>query len=121
MGLETHGVSKQDIEAVSAAYRRFADVEVRGRSPLYEAFARAIAGDIELLERVAELPPHKRQPNLLLAAVRHVAGLAPDPAAFRRTALERWSDVRPIMLARSTQTNEPGRCATLLPLLARLS
>jgi hypothetical protein len=106
---------------VAAAYQRFADVEVRDRSPIYEAFARGVAGDAELLERLADLPTHKRQPNLLLAAVRHVAGLARDPVAFRRTALARWPEVRAVMLARSTQTNEPGRCATLLPLLARLA
>jgi hypothetical protein len=113
-------MSGQDIEAVGAAYRRFADVEARGRSSLYESFARDVARDAELLERVADLPPHKRQPNLLFAAVRHIAGLAPDPVAFRRAALTRWSEVRAVMLARSTQTNEPGRCATLLPLLAGL-
>jgi hypothetical protein len=112
--------AKPDIEAASANYKRFADVEAQGRSPLYEAFARGVAGDGELLARLADLPSHKRQPNLLFAAVRHVAGLAPDPVAFRRTALERWSEVCAVMLARSTQTNEPGRCATLLPLLARL-
>jgi hypothetical protein len=113
-------MSKPGIEAVGATYKRFADVEARGRSPIYEGFARGVAGDAELLERVAELPPDKRQPNLLLAAVRHVAGLAADPAAFRRTALARWSEVQAVILARSTQTNEPGRCASLLPLLARL-
>jgi hypothetical protein len=113
-------VPDRNIAAVGAVYERFADVEARGRSPIYEGFARGVANDAELLERLADLPPHKRQPNLLLAAVRHVAGLAPDPAAFRRTALARWPEVRTVILARSTQTNEPGRCATLLPLLARL-
>ncbi|MBV8409345.1 MAG: DUF2332 domain-containing protein [Alphaproteobacteria bacterium] len=113
-------MSQQDIEAVGALYERFADVEARGRSPLYEGFARGVAADAELLGRIADLPSTKRQPNLLLAAVRHVAGLACDPTAFRRTALARWPEVRAVMLARSTQTNEPGRCATLLPLLACL-
>jgi hypothetical protein len=28
-----------------------------------------------------------------------------------------WKDLRPVMLERSTQTNEPARCAALLPLL----
>jgi hypothetical protein len=31
-----------------------------------------------------------------------------------------WKTVQAIMLERSTQTNEPARCATLLPLLMRL-
>jgi hypothetical protein len=119
--MDNRRVSDRNIAAVGAVYERFADVEARGRSPIYESFARGVAEDAELLERLADLPSHKRQPNLLLAAVRHLAGLAADAAAFRRTALARWPEVRAIMLARSTQTNEPGRCATLLPLLARLS
>jgi hypothetical protein len=28
-----------------------------------------------------------------------------------------WKDLRPVMFERSTQTNEPARCAALLPLL----
>lgn len=107
-------------DETAATYRRFADEEARGRSPLYEALARGVATDDELLGRLAALPRPKRQPNLLFAAVRHVAGLAPDWAAFRRAALGRWAEVRAVVLARSTQTNEPGRCAALLPVLARL-
>ena len=32
----------------------------------------------------------------------------------------RAEDIRAVMLERRTQTNEPGRCATLLPILSRL-
>src|SRR5215208_1289332 len=71
-------MSGHDIEAIAAAYVRFADTEARDRSPLYESFARAVAQDPELLLRLSRLPPHKRQPNLLLASVRHVTGLAAD-------------------------------------------
>lgn len=66
------------------------------------------------------MPPGKRQPNLLFAAVRHVAGVAPDWPAFLRVVLTRWSEIQAIMRSHSTQTNEPARCATLLPILARL-
>jgi hypothetical protein len=31
-----------------------------------------------------------------------------------------WDELKAVMLERSTQTNEPARCATLLPVLARL-
>jgi len=65
------------------------------------------------------LPP-KRQPNLLLAAARHVAGVARDWPTFRETVLARWTEIRAVMLNRSTQTNEPGRCAALLPVFACL-
>ena len=107
-------------DRIAAAYRRFADEEAQGRSALYEALARAIADDTALLTLLAAVPPPKRQPNLLLAAVRHVAGMPLAWPAFRDIALARWSEIRAIMLSRSTQTNEPGRCATLLPILARL-
>ena len=107
-------------DRIAAAYRRFAEEEVRGRSALYEALARAVADDSDLLTLLAALPPPKRQPNLLLAAVRHVAGEPLAWPAFRNTALARWHEVEATMLCRSTQTNEPGRCATLLPVLAHL-
>lgn len=105
----------------AAAYRRFAEVEARGRSPLYEALALGVAGDADLLALLDALPAPKRQPNLLLASVRHVArAVPPDWPSFRAIATTRWPEVRATMLARSTQTNEPGRCAALLPLLAAL-
>jgi hypothetical protein len=111
---------RSDLVQISAAYRRFADEEARGRSALYEMVARAIADDAEVLERLAMLAPAKRQPNLLLAAFRHAVGLPTGWAAFRETLLARWDAVRAVMLERSTQTNEPARCATLLPVLASL-
>jgi hypothetical protein len=57
---------------------------------------------------------------LLFAAVRHVCGLPSDWAQFRRWFFERRDEVIEVMIARRTQTNEPARCATLLPLLAML-
>jgi len=101
-------------------YRRFAACEVGGRSPLYEQLAGGVADDPELLAFLADLPPEKRQPNLLLAAVRYLAGVQPGYAAFRAVVLDRRGEVAATMLARRTQTNEPARCATLLPVLASL-
>ena len=73
-----------------------------------------------MLKFLAELPVEKQQPNLFLAALRHVAGTPRDWQTFH-ASLERHRDsIRATMLARRTQTNEPGRCATLLPLLAGL-
>src|SRR5262249_29701438 len=107
-------------EQIAAQYRRFAEIEARGRSPLYKALALGVAEDAFALEFLAGLPEAKRQPNLLLAAVRHVAGTARDWPAFRALLVERGAEVCTTMLARRTQTNEPGRCAALLPILARL-
>jgi hypothetical protein len=45
----------------------------------------------------------------------------PDSAAHLIEIVHRHADrIRAVMLVRSTQTNEPARCAVLLPLLARL-
>jgi hypothetical protein len=101
-------------------YRRFAEEEARGRLPLYEALALGVAADADILRFLLTLPEAKRQPNLLLAAVRHLFGLASGYDAFRRTVLEHPDTIRALMLARATQTNEPARCAVLLPALARL-
>jgi hypothetical protein len=66
------------------------------------------------------VPAEKRQPNLLFASVRYLLGLATDWPHFRQTLLTNANAVRSVMLAHSTQTNEPARCATLLPVLAQL-
>jgi len=105
---------------ISRAYLRFAEVEARGRSPLYDTLARGVAADPEIIAFLAALPKEKRQPNLLLAAVRHCCGTPGSWDEFRRAVINNVDAVREVMLARSTQTNEPARCATLLPVLARL-
>jgi hypothetical protein len=104
----------------ASTYRRFAAVEARTRSPLYEEFATGVAGDPDLLAFLDALPPEKRQPNLLFASVRYLTGLQPGYAPFRSAVLDRRDELAAVMLARRTQTNEPARCATLLPALALL-
>jgi hypothetical protein len=113
-------MSEPDCAALSVQYLRFAEAEVRGRSPLYEAVARAVAGDRATLGFLMTLPKEKRQPNLLLATMRHLFGTPYDWPQFRANLLANADAVRWVMLTRSTQTNEPARCATLLPVLARL-
>jgi hypothetical protein len=106
-------------QRVVEAYDRFAKVDGAGLSPVYEAWARVVAGDREIAVRLAALPEVKRQPNLLFTAVRVLYGLV-EPEAFRQVCHDRWAEIEAVMLARSTQTNEPGRCAGLLPVLASL-
>ncbi|HEY3618166.1 MAG TPA: DUF2332 family protein, partial [Candidatus Sulfotelmatobacter sp.] len=113
-------MNEKDFAETATRYRRFAEKEARGRSPLYEKFACCIAHDRELLKFLVELPGEKRQPNLLLAAVRHLFGTPGEWSQFRELLKSEWAAVRTIMLERSTQTNEPARCAALLPLLVRL-
>ncbi|MER6947454.1 DUF2332 domain-containing protein [Nonomuraea sp. NPDC000554] len=101
-------------------YRKFGEMEVRGHSPSYGQLCMGVGADAELLALIDTLPAAKRQPNLLFGAVRFLGGPVHDFGAFRIWVLKHWAEVSSEMLARSTQTNEPGRCATLLPLLARL-
>ena len=105
---------------IAAAYRSFAEIEAQGRSPLYRELANGVAADPELIEFLAGLPREKRQPNLLFASARCVFGTAADWGEFRRGLIGNRDAVGELMLRRSTQTNEPGRCAVLLPVLARL-
>jgi hypothetical protein len=108
------------LAGISHRYRRFADGEARRRSPLYERWARAIATDPTMLAFLASLPEPKRQPNLLFAAVRRLTGMPESFAALRAVVSEQGAALTELILARRTQTNEPARCATLLPALAAL-
>src|SRR6266511_467072 len=101
-------------------YRSFASMDAHGRSPLYEELAYGVAGDRDLIEMLSQLPPAKRQPNLLFAAARHIAGTPAGYPQFRQSVLDNRHAVIATMLARRTQTNEPARCAALYPLLASL-
>ena len=107
-----------DGQTTADNYLRFARLEAAGRSATYSALAEAVAGDPAILGFLDRLPRGKRQPNLLFAASRHVLGAVPDIESLRRLVDTRGPDLAAVMLERRTQTNEPGRCATLLPALA---
>lgn len=90
-------------------------------SPVIREWSAGIAGDPEVLALIEPLPRIKRQPNLVIAATRW-HGAQPGPyAGFREVLLSRWDAIRDTVLARSTQTNEVGRCATLLPAIAAVA
>lgn len=101
-------------------YRAFASREAAGSSPTYEWLALAVADDAGLVARLDTLPEDKRQPNLLFAAARLLDGPVSVPSAFLPWALESWEPLADTMRGRMTQTNEPRRCATLLPFLAAI-
>lgn len=113
------GNNDEALEKVRARYLAFAQGEAKGW-PLYQTMAVVIAHSEPLLRFIASLPPPKRQPNLVLAAVRHVYGTPRDLRHLEHLVERRGEELRAVIMARSTQTNEPGRCATLLPVLTRL-
>jgi hypothetical protein len=102
-------------------YRNFGTVDAPGSSPCYAEWSLGIAGDPELIRRIEQWPHNKRQPLLILAAARFLGAEISPFGAFREFLLARWNDVSRIVLSRATQTNEAGRCATLLPSLARIA
>ncbi|MEU8077943.1 DUF2332 domain-containing protein [Catellatospora citrea] len=104
----------------ASRYTDFALREARGVSPTYERLSLAIAADEQILALLATVPEPKRQPNLLFGVVRLLGGPVDDPAAFHDFTLAHWSAIEPELRTRATQTNESGRCALLLPVLASL-
>jgi hypothetical protein len=117
-------------------FQRFAEVECRGLSPLYETVSLAIARDLEMLDWIAGLIETRADPTLLFAAVHYVllsgvdgVGLAafypnladvpapPERAypAFRTLVDRERERLESLLTTRGTQTNEVNRCCYLLP------
>ena len=109
-----------ELAAIARRYERFATSEARGSSSIYEQLALAVASSFELLTFLQSVPSERRQPNLFLAAVRHVSGVPRDGSELKGIVRACASRIRDVILSRSTQTNEPARCAVLLPVLAGL-
>lgn len=109
-----------DLAEQYADFGRYAAAD----SACFGAWAAAVAEDPELLAWLATLPAGKAQPNLVLAAARWHGVPAPGPYDGLREALlgerDRSAAIRATILARSTQTNEVGRLATLVPAFASL-
>jgi len=105
---------------IAALYRWYAEVEAPGRSELFAQIAAAVAADAPTLDFLAAMPKPKWQPNLLIGAVRYLFGTPPDAAGFLELVRAHPDEIAAVMAVRRTQTNEPARCATLLPALARL-
>lgn len=107
-------------DPVAEGYRRFANVEALGVSSTYYEWAMEISDDPEILELISQLPGMKKQPNLVFAAARFAGAPVGEYDAFRRWLPEHWDATTEVIMMRSTQTNEAGRCAVLLPALERL-
>jgi hypothetical protein len=106
--------------STAVTYAEFAAREAHTSSPAYERLSLAVSRNDEVLALLDTLPPAKRQPNLLYAVVRFLGGPVGDPDAFLAWTAANWPVIAPEMLTRATQTNEIGRCALLLPVLAAL-
>lgn len=104
-------------DAVVRRYDRFARDEAPGRSALYAEWARGVAEDPAVAAILARIPENHRQPPLVFAVTRMLG--APEGR------FEGWADwlrenadaVVAEASVRRVQTNEPQRCAVLLPAL----
>lgn len=132
-----------DVKEVQRRFDEFSRTAAE-HLPLYRHLAAAVGRDGDVAERVLLAPVGQRQPVLLLAAVhdvllageedplrqwyssvvsqpRSIGAGADDPwPHFRRLALDH-EGVAERLRTRTTQTNEVGRCATILPALARVA
>lgn len=104
--------------AVEARYRRFAEHEAPGRSALYEEWAGGVAGDPEIQAVLARIPDTHRQPPLVFAVTRLLGAPERDYATWAAWLRAHADAVVAECSARSIQTNEPLRCAALLPALS---
>jgi hypothetical protein len=104
---------------IADGWRRFAR-EAAGRSALYVEIAETVAATPWVLDFLAGMPESKWQPNVLLGVVRYLYGTPGGGEEFVSLVAARADEIAEVMAVRSTQTNEAARCATLLPVLARL-
>jgi hypothetical protein len=130
-----------DAEGCARMFAQFAST-VETRAPLYGRLAMALADAPDVAGLLLQAPLTQRQPVLLLASVhelllqpggadselaRYYPNLtaAPDPGdpmpAFRRFCAARADELHELLATRSTQTNEIGRCALLLPVFGVLA
>lgn len=105
--------------SIADLYAWFAD-ETAPSSPVWERLCRWIARTPEIQQRLDTLPGRKRQPNVFLGALRYLDGPVEPGDALLTWLEDRWDDVYRIATTRETQTNEPGRCAVLSPVIAGL-
>ena len=113
----------EPVTAVAKAYRLFARREAWGRSAAYESLAESVADDVAVAGFVASLPPGQRPAEPAVRRERAATCSARrrhPPAAERAGWPESPAELAQVILARRVQTNEPGRCAVLLPGLAQL-
>lgn len=105
------------MDATAQAYEDFAATATD--SPTYVALCAAVARDARTLAWLRTLPREKRQPNLLLGALRWWgAPLEPEPALAYVAA--HHADLEAVIATRRTQTNEVGRCGAIALALSRV-
>jgi hypothetical protein len=117
---ENDRVTMMDAEPaqVAARFARFAADEAPGRSDLYAEWAAGVAGDPDAAAILARIPGTHRQPPLVFAVTRLLGAPETGYPEWAAWLGEHGDDVVAEASRRSLQTNEPQRCAALLPALS---
>jgi hypothetical protein len=103
---------------VADRYGRFAREEAPGRSVLYGQWAAGVADDAEVAAVLGRIPATHRQPPLVFAVTRMLGAPEASYPVWAGWVLAHADAVVAECSARSLQTNEPLRCAALLPALS---
>ncbi len=130
-------------DVLAQRFREFASTARRLRAPLYRTLASGIADDAEIHRLLLHADEMQRVPVLLFACTHFLLleepehplarwypnltddPLPPDDRAlapmFARFVADRAAEVTELLATRTTQTNEVGRCALLLPALGMVA
>ncbi len=103
---------------VADRYRRFARDEAPGRSDLYAEWAAGVAADRAMTAILGCIPETHRQPPLVFAVTRMLGAPERPYPEWADWVAAHADEVVAACSARSLQTNEPLRCAALLPALS---
>ena len=124
MGTDAAAVAAAESAAVTAAvverYARFAREEAPGRSELYAEWAAGVADDSAVAAILGRVPATSRQPPLVFAVSRMLGAPERGYPEWSQWVVAHGDELVAEASRRRLQTNEPRRCAALLPALARI-
>lgn len=106
--------------AVIERFQRFADHEAPGRSALYAEWASGVAGDEQIATLLSAIAATHRQPPLVFAVTRMLGAAEGAYGEWAQWLRMHADEVVAECSRRSLQTNEPLRCAALLPALSAI-
>lgn len=110
-----------DTAEVRDRYLRFARDEAPGRSAVYAEWAEGVSGDERVAGILSRIAATHRQPPLVFAVARMLGAPEAGYAALAVWVLDHADELVAECSSRSLQTNEPLRCAALLPALSGVS
>jgi hypothetical protein len=110
-----------DADAVAERFGRFARDEAPGRSDLYAEWAAGVASDPAMCALLGRIPATHRQPPLVFAVTRMLGAPESGYRDWTHWVHRHGERVVAECTRRSLQTNEPLRCAALLPALSGIA